>query len=144
VAKLKQLIIFTFLTMYVNAFVIAQDHDSSRQLLLNALFSDYKEVKIEKRAFISLDSKEKKRNPINYLAGGLLFMYQNVFSAQISANCVYETSCSEYTKKAIQKYGLIKGSFIGMHQLSCCTPTIHKDYCEHSISENGKIINRID
>ena len=143
-AKLKQLIIFTFLTVSVNASVVAQEHDSSRQLLINALFSDYKEVKIEKRAFISFDSKEKKKNPINYLAGGLLFMYQNVFSAQISANCVYETSCSEYTKKSIQKHGLIKGSFIGMHQLSCCTPTIHKDYCEHSISENGKIINRID
>ncbi len=143
-AKLKQLIVFTFLSVILNASVNAQDHDSSRQLLLNALFSDYKETKIEKRAFISFDSKEKKRNPINYLAGSLLFMYQNVFSAQISANCVYETSCSEFTKKSIQKYGLIKGSFIGMHQLSCCTPTIHKDYCEHSISENGKIINRID
>lgn len=117
---------------------------SINEQILTTLFSDYQDIKDNKRAFIAIQSTKAKFNPFIYLAGGLLFMYQNLFSAQISANCVYETSCSEFTKKSIQKYGIIKGTFIGMHQLSCCTPSIHKDYCEHSVSESGKIINRIE
>lgn len=137
--KIHLVLIFTF-----SIGLSMSQGNLTNQQLLTALFSDYKEIKIEKKAFIKPEVNNSNHNPFLYLAGGLLFVYQNLFSAQISANCVYEISCSEYTKKSIQKHGIIKGSFIGMHQLSCCTPSIHKDYCEHSISESDKIINRIE
>jgi putative component of membrane protein insertase Oxa1/YidC/SpoIIIJ protein YidD len=112
----------------------------------HVVFSEYKVPKKEKRPFLLVAPKKKigYYNPLLYVAGGLLFVYQNIFSVQISASCTYETSCSEYTKKAIQKYGLLKGTFIGLHQLSTCTPSIHKDYCDHLHAESGKIINTID
>lgn len=83
-------------------------------------------------------------NPLIFLASGLLFIYQNIFSEQISAECTYETTCSEYTKKCISKYGFIKGSIKGLHQLSCCSSTVIKDLPEYLINKEGEIINEMD
>ena len=37
-------------------------------------------------------------------------------------NCKYYPSCSEYTKQAIEKYGAIKGSFLGIIRIIKCNP----------------------
>ncbi len=36
--------------------------------------------------------------------------------------CRYSPTCSEYTYQAIKKYGLIKGSFLGIKRIFRCTP----------------------
>ena len=36
--------------------------------------------------------------------------------------CKYYPTCSEYTKQAIQKYGTIKGSFLGLKRILKCNP----------------------
>ena len=36
--------------------------------------------------------------------------------------CKYYPSCSEYTKQAIQKYGAIKGSVLGIKRIIKCNP----------------------
>ena len=36
--------------------------------------------------------------------------------------CKYYPTCSEYTKQAIEKYGAIKGSFIGIKRIIKCNP----------------------
>ena len=36
--------------------------------------------------------------------------------------CKYYPSCSEYTKQAIQKYGVIKGTGIGVARIIRCNP----------------------
>lgn len=36
--------------------------------------------------------------------------------------CKYYPSCSEYTKQAIQKYGAIKGTGIGVARIIRCNP----------------------
>lgn len=36
--------------------------------------------------------------------------------------CRYYPTCSEYTKQAIEKYGLIKGTFIGLKRILRCNP----------------------
>ncbi len=77
--------------------------------------------------------------------GSLLFVYQNVFSAQISANCAYEISCSEYTKKCIEKHGIFVGSIQGFHQFMHCTPSAIDEvpaYMKSSFST--KIQNHVD
>jgi hypothetical protein len=40
----------------------------------------------------------------------------------IGANCIYYPSCSDYTLRAIQKYGLIRGSWKGFCRICRCTP----------------------
>jgi len=37
-------------------------------------------------------------------------------------NCKYYPSCSEYTKQAIEKYGCIKGCFLGIKRILRCNP----------------------
>ena len=38
------------------------------------------------------------------------------------AACRFVPTCSEYTKQAIEKYGIIKGSFLGIKRISRCRP----------------------
>lgn len=37
-------------------------------------------------------------------------------------NCKYYPTCSEYTKQAIEKYGFIKGFFLGLKRIIKCNP----------------------
>jgi len=43
----------------------------------------------------------KKYNPVNIAFGGLLFFYQNALSPQFSSTCLYNPSCSEFSKQSI-------------------------------------------
>lgn len=114
--------------------------------ITNTVLAPYQTKEKPKRKILNLESAKitTKLNPLTYLAAGLMYTYQNVLSEQISANCTYEISCSEMTKKSIEKHGLIKGTLIGLHQLTNCSPNSKKDHCEHVISEDYKIINRIE
>ena len=37
-------------------------------------------------------------------------------------HCKYEPTCSEYTKQAIEKYGCVKGLFLGIKRILKCNP----------------------
>lgn len=37
-------------------------------------------------------------------------------------NCKYYPTCSQYTKQAIQKYGIIKGMLLGIKRILKCNP----------------------
>ncbi len=115
-------------------------------VLLQEVFSQYELPIKTNRKLLNLKDKKWtfKLNPLTYIAAGLMYTYQNVISEQISANCNYQISCSEYTKKCIEKYGLIKGTLLGLNQLSQCIPNIQEEHCEHVISEQNKVINVIE
>jgi putative membrane protein insertion efficiency factor len=48
-------------------------------------------------------------------------LYRRVF-AWLPSSCRFEPSCSRYTEQAIQKYGLVKGSWMGMRRIARCHP----------------------
>ena len=55
----------------------------------------------------------------------LLKVYKKTISPMISAcgiHCKYYPTCSEYTKQAIMKYGVLKGSIIGGKRILKCNP----------------------
>ena len=55
----------------------------------------------------------------------LICWYQKNISPFLSSkniHCKYYPSCSEYTKQAIQKYGVIKGSILGIWRILRCNP----------------------
>ena len=51
--------------------------------------------------------------------------YQTYISKWLSKGkikCKFYPSCSEYTKQAIKKYGVMKGSLIGGYRILRCNP----------------------
>ena len=44
------------------------------------------------------------------------------FFSAIGVNCKYYPTCSEYTTQAIEKYGFLKGSFLGVLRILRCNP----------------------
>lgn len=62
----------------------------------------------------------KKINPVNIVFGTSLYVYQNVFSRHISANCLYTPGCSEFSKDAIREYGVLKGAILSVDRLNRC------------------------
>lgn len=126
----------------------SQDENANKvsKKITNTVLAPYQTKEKPKRKILNLESAKitTKLNPLTYLAAGLMYTYQNVLSEQISASCTYEISCSEITKKSIEKHGLIKGTLIGLHQLTNCSRSITKDHCDHVISPDNKIINRVE
>lgn len=55
----------------------------------------------------------------------LICWYQKYVSSWLASkniHCKYYPTCSEYTKQAIQKYGVIKGSILGIWRILRCNP----------------------
>lgn len=53
---------------------------------------------------------------------GLIKIYQTFISPFTPATCRYQPTCSSYTKQALEKYGLIKGSWLGLKRIISCNP----------------------
>ena len=54
-----------------------------------------------------------------------IYFYKKTLSPifeHLGIKCKYYPSCSEYTKQAIEKYGIIKGIFLGIKRILRCNP----------------------
>lgn len=52
-------------------------------------------------------------------------LYKKIISPVISAkgyHCKFYPSCSDYTKQAIEKYGIFRGVFLGFKRIVKCHP----------------------
>ena len=52
----------------------------------------------------------------------LIKFYKKFISPFLGRRCRFYPSCSDYTFQAIEKYGLIKGLFLGAKRLLKCHP----------------------
>ncbi len=52
----------------------------------------------------------------------LIEFYQKYISRSLGNRCIYYPSCSEYTKQAVDKYGIIKGNVLGIYRILRCNP----------------------
>jgi putative component of membrane protein insertase Oxa1/YidC/SpoIIIJ protein YidD len=59
-------------------------------------------------------------NPAYWLLNGALTGYQKFISPQISADCLYELSCSRFSRSAIQEFGIFKGVALTADRISRC------------------------
>jgi uncharacterized protein len=59
-----------------------------------------------------------------------LFSFDHAFWAnpQTYRICIYEPSCSEYTYQALGRFGLIKGSVMGISRIIRCNPFVKGGY----------------
>ncbi len=59
---------------------------------------------------------------MKYVGLALIRLYQMTLSKVLPPSCRFEPSCSHYTYEAIDKYGLIKGSWLGFKRILRCNP----------------------
>lgn len=55
----------------------------------------------------------------------LIKFYQKAISPFLGRRCRFYPTCSEYTKQAIEKYGALKGLYLGLIRILKCHP-FHK------------------
>ena len=53
---------------------------------------------------------------------GMIQLYQKYSSKNGRSNCRFYPTCSQYTKEALEKYGLLKGLFLGFKRIVKCHP----------------------
>jgi putative component of membrane protein insertase Oxa1/YidC/SpoIIIJ protein YidD len=91
-------------------------------ILLNHDFSD--SLMIQKRLVTfglgKSNSLILRYNPVSLLFSGLMYSYQKWISPQISSDCLYSPSCSEYSKLLFHEYGFFKGMFTSADRLMRC------------------------
>jgi putative component of membrane protein insertase Oxa1/YidC/SpoIIIJ protein YidD len=74
----------------------------------------------------------KKLNPIGVIFGSSLYLYQNLLSKHISANCLFTPGCSEFGKEAIAKAGLFTGTLLAIDRLNRCNRIAAQDLRNYS------------
>jgi len=52
----------------------------------------------------------------------LIRFYQRALSPALPASCRFYPSCSEYTYQAVEKYGAVRGGWLGLRRISRCHP----------------------
>jgi len=116
---MKRLLLLLLLSSCLSGFAQVSDIDLIKHKHDSVVFSS------KKRKYTTLASEKHqsafhKYNPVTLTFSGLMFMYQNILSSQIYAGCLYGPSCSEFSKKSIKEYGLVKGVFLSADRLSRC------------------------
>ena len=52
----------------------------------------------------------------------LIRFYQRFISPTLPPSCRFTPSCSKYSYEAIERYGLLKGSWLGLRRIVRCHP----------------------
>lgn len=53
---------------------------------------------------------------------GLIRIYQKLVSPNLGANCRYRPTCSTYAAEAIARFGVWRGTWLGVRRLARCHP----------------------
>jgi uncharacterized protein len=61
-------------------------------------------------------------NPGKQIVLGMIRLYQVTISRVTPPSCRYLPTCSEYTYEAVKRYGIVRGTWIGIKRLSRCHP----------------------
>jgi len=52
----------------------------------------------------------------------LIRAYQLLISPLLGSNCRFYPTCSQYTMEAITRFGVVRGTWLGLRRLSHCHP----------------------
>jgi hypothetical protein len=59
---------------------------------------------------------------MKFLVLDLLGFYKAVISPFLPPACRFEPTCSEYARQAVEKYGAVKGTWMGVKRILRCQP----------------------
>ena len=73
-------------------------------------------------SLVELGLEQTSNQKMRIIALALIRFYQMFISPLIGNNCRFYPTCSSYTYQAIEKYGVIKGSWMGLQRILRCNP----------------------
>ncbi|MCX6213036.1 membrane protein insertion efficiency factor YidD [Spirosoma sp.] len=59
-------------------------------------------------------------NPVSLALKTAMLGYQRLMSQQLARSCPYQITCSNFSKQAIEQYGIIKGVFLSADRIMRC------------------------
>ena len=62
------------------------------------------------------------KNLLSKLLIGMIRLYQVTLSPYIGRACRYTPTCSNYALEALQKHGLLRGSWLAVKRILRCAP----------------------
>lgn len=84
-------------------------------------------------------------NPISLAFSGMMYVYQRYLSPQLPSACLYEHSCSNFSKSLIAEYGMVKGIFTTADRLMRCNRIAAIDIRPLSIgASTGRVMESTD
>jgi putative component of membrane protein insertase Oxa1/YidC/SpoIIIJ protein YidD len=124
----------------IHVFILSTFATEPIALLKNKFPVNNQETKKEYTGISHGRSALSKYNPVTLIFDGSMFVYQKTISQQIAAECEYTPSCSEFSKKLIQRFGLIKGIFLSADRLMRCNGhASDENYPYRLTTSNGKV-----
>lgn len=59
---------------------------------------------------------------MKFLVLDILSVYKAAVSPFLPPACRFEPTCSEYARQAVEKYGAVKGTWMGLKRILRCQP----------------------
>ncbi len=59
---------------------------------------------------------------MKYAVLSVIWVYQKTLSPLLPTSCRFYPSCSHYSQEAVEKYGVVKGIWLGIKRLGRCRP----------------------
>jgi putative component of membrane protein insertase Oxa1/YidC/SpoIIIJ protein YidD len=127
--RIVYLILIFFL--YAGNSVSAQSWKDDADLLLsNRQVSTAPAIKEPSKGF----------NPGKIMYNISMGFYQKHISAQMGTNCIYETTCSRFSRKLVSEYGVVKGFFLSLDRVGRCNKLAYAEASPLRLNREGKII----
>ena len=59
---------------------------------------------------------------MKFLVIDILGVYKAIASPFLPPACRFEPTCSEYAREAVERYGAVKGTWLGLKRILRCQP----------------------
>lgn len=63
-----------------------------------------------------------RRSPASVIAHALIRLYQRLISPLLPPSCRFTPTCSNYALQAIERYGFLRGGWLGLKRIARCHP----------------------
>lgn len=134
----KNSIVFLLLCLFsITGWAQKIDWKNDLELIDSTLRNELPNPKGRDFVFKNQEKTFKNSNPVSLAFGGSLYLYQNYLSQHFSASCLFKPSCSDFSKEAIEEFGLIKGTMLSLDRLSRCNRIAATDLHENEIDEHS-------